>query len=265
MSQTLKISIVQSKIIWQDVQQNLDWFEGKLESIVGATDLIVLPEMFTTGFSMENSKLAEAPGGKAMQWMHRMAEKYNAVVVGSIMMNDQGKFFNRLVWMHPSGEAEFYDKRHLFRMANEHNHYTEGTSRLVFIYKGWKICPLICYDLRFPVWSRNRFINNQFDYDCLLYVANWPEKRSHAWKSLLVARAIENQSYVIGVNRIGNDGNGITYSGDSVVLDFKGEKVSKTERYGERVETVIITKNELDDYRVQFPAGLDADNFTVHL
>jgi predicted amidohydrolase len=150
-------------------------------------------------------------------------------------------------------------------MANEHNHYTEGTSRLVFIYKGWKICPLICYDLRFPVWSRNRFINNQFDYDCLLYVANWPEKRSHAWKSLLVARAIENQSYVIGVNRIGSDGNGISYSGDSVVLDFKGEKVSKTERYGERVETVIITKNELDDYRVQFPAGLDADNFTVHL
>ncbi len=265
MSQSLKITIVQTRIIWQDVQQNLRWFEGRLESITGTTDIIVLPEMFTTGFSMENEKLAEEPGGKGMQWMQKIATQYNAVVVGSIMMKDQGKFFNRLVWMHPSGESEFYDKRHLFRMANEHNHYTEGTSRLVFIYKGWKICPLICYDLRFPVWSRNRFLSDQFDYDCLLYAANWPEKRSHAWKSLLVARAIENQSYVIGVNRIGNDGNGIMYSGDSVVLDYKGEKVSTTERFGDRVETVTITKKDLEDYRIQFPAGMDADHFTVHL
>lgn len=265
MSQSLKITIVQTRIIWQDVQQNLDWFEGRLESITGTTDIIVLPEMFTTGFSMENEKLAEEPGGKGMQWMQKIATQYNAVVVGSIMMKDQGKFFNRLVWMHPSGESEFYDKRHLFRMANEHNHYTEGTSRLVFIYKGWKICPLICYDLRFPVWSRNRFLSDQFDYDCLLYLANWPEKRSHAWKSLLVARAIENQSYVIGVNRIGNDGNGIMYSGDSVVLDYKGEKVSTTERFGDRVETVTITKKDLEDYRIQFPSGMDADHFTVHL
>ncbi len=265
MNQTLHVTIVQSRIAWQDVQQNLDWFEAKMESISGATDIIVLPEMFTTGFSMENEKLAEESGGKSTQWMHRMASKYNAVVVGSIIVKDKAKFYNRLVWMHPSGEAEFYDKRHLFRMANEHNNYTEGTSRLVFYYKGWKICPLICYDLRFPVWSRNRLINNQHDYDCLLYVANWPEKRSHAWKSLLVARAIENQAYVIGVNRIGNDGNGIIYSGDSVVLNYMGEKISKTERFGDRVETITMTKKDLEDFRLQFPAGLDADNFTVHL
>lgn len=264
MNEELRITLVQTRIFWQDPAKNLEWFEARLDQITGKTDLIVLPEMFTTGFTMDAAKMAENAGGKAMKWMHTMAEKYQAVVVGSVIMHENKQYYNRLVWMHPNGQAEFYDKRHLFRMAGENEHYTAGGSRLVFYYKGWKICPLVCYDLRFPVWSRNRLINNEHDYDLLLYVANWPEKRSHAWKSLLVARAIENQAYVVGVNRIGNDGNGVMYSGDSAVFDFKGEKISKTERFGDRVETVSLLMQPLRDFRTQFPVGLDADNFTVH-
>ena len=259
----LSISMVQTRLFWQSPSENLEWLEGRLELITGKTDIIVLPEMFTTGFSMNSIQYAEAMDGAAMNWMHKMAEKKNAVLVGSMMMKEAGKFYNRLIWMHPDGRFELYDKRHLFRMGNEHEHYSAGNSRIVFQLNEWKICPLICYDLRFPVWSRNRLVNNEFDYDVLIYVANWPERRAHAWKSLLVARAIENQAYVVGVNRIGSDGNNVIYSGDSAVIDYTGERLSRTERYGDRCETVNISLDDLKKFRSDFPAGLDADQFTI--
>jgi predicted amidohydrolase len=263
MSVELKITILQSRIHWQDVQANLDGFTTRLEQLSGQTDLIVLPEMFQTGFSMQSQHLAETMDGKTVRWMAVTAEKYQAAVMGSLMIREGAAVFNRLIWMLPNGQVSWYDKRHLFRMASEHEHYHAGSKRLIIAYKGWNICPLICYDLRFPVWSRNRFIDGQFDYDCLIYVANWPEKRSHAWKSLLVARAIENQCYVVGVNRIGADGNQVQYSGDSAVLDFQGERISKTERFGDRMETIVLRKDALDAYRSSFPVFMDADRFQI--
>lgn len=263
MSVELKVTIVQSRIHWLDVQANLDWYSDRLKQLIGQTDLIVLPEMFNTGFSMDAEAFAEAMDGRTMQWMAEMAARYHAALVGSLMVKEHGAFFNRLIWMQPDGRFQCYDKRHLFRMAGEHQHYSAGDSRLVIHYKGWKICPLVCYDLRFPVWSRNRLMQQEYDYDCLVYIANWPDKRSHAWKSLLLARAIENQCYVIGVNRIGADGNQVQYSGDSAVIDYLGEKLSKTERFGDRIETVVLRKDTLDDYRKSFPALLDADQFNL--
>jgi len=259
----LKVSIIQTKIFWQEPEKNRDWLTEKLEMLYGTTDIIVLPEMFTTGFTMDASRFAEPIDGPTMQWMHQIAAKHRAAVVGSYIIKDKDKFYNRLIWMLPDGSFEYYNKRHLFRMSGEQNHYQGGGSRVVVKYKGWKICPLVCYDLRFPVWSRNRFINQEYDYDCLIYVANWPERRSHAWKSLLVARAIENQSYLVAVNRIGIDGNDINHSGDSGVFDFLGNRISKTERFGDKVETVTLMKNDLLEFRKQFPVSLDADNFNL--
>jgi len=263
MSNDLHVTLVQTKIHWQAPEENLAWFGSRLEQLFGKTDLIILPEMFTTGFSMEPGKFAEKTEGRAMQWMQDMASKYQAAVVGTLMMEERGAYYNRAVWMLPNGTYFFYDKRHLFRMAGEQNHYKQGEKRLIFEYKGWNICPLICYDLRFPVWSRNRILAGSYEYDLLIYMANWPEKRSFAWKSLLIARAIENQSFVAGINRVGNDGNGVMYSGDSVILDYTGEKISRTERFGDRVETVALKKTALLDFRAQFPAGMDADRFVI--
>jgi len=261
----LKLGFIQSKIFWQDKASNLKWFEEKINQLHSTCDLIVLPEMFNTGFSMQVNTLAEKMEENTMQWMHQMATKKAAVVLGSLIIEDQKKYFNRLIWMFPDGSYQYYDKRHLFRMANEHEHFASGNSRLVIDYKGWKICPLICYDLRFPVWSRNKQVNHDFDYDLLIYVANWPERRVFAWQNLLVARAIENLCYLAGINRIGLDGNNINYSGDSVVLNFLGEKISKTERFGDCVEIVELDLNALNEYRKAFPAGLDADDFSINL
>ena len=263
MNNQLNISIIQSKIIWESPEENRNWFASRMDQITGNTNIIVLPEMFTTGFTMNATRWAESTSGPTLEWMHAKADKFQAAIVGSIIVKEGSVFHNRLIWMLPNGTFFSYDKRHLFRMAGEDKHYTAGKSRLVLEYKGWRICPLICYDLRFPVWSRNRYQNNDFEYDLLLYIANWPEKRAHAWKSLLVARAIENQSYVIGVNRIGSDANGINYSGDSAVLDYVGEKISRTERYGDRVELVTLNLAALQDFRTQFPVGLDSDNFNI--
>jgi omega-amidase len=265
MNNVLNVSIVQSRIHWLDIPANLDWYASRLEQLNARTDLIVLPEMFNTGFSMDAAQFAETMVGPTVQWMSEKSAKHQAAVVGSIMIQENGQFFNRLIWMFPDGRFEYYDKRHLFRMAGEHKTYSAGRSRLIIQYKGWKICPMVCYDLRFPVWSRNRLINNEFDFDCLVYIANWPEKRSHAWKSLLIARAIENQCYVVGVNRVGADGNQIQYSGDSGVFDFLGQKCSTTERFGDRVETVTLHKEQLREFRQNFPALLDADQFSINL
>ena len=255
-AQNLRATLVQSKLHWEDVDANLQMFGEKISSI-NNTDVILLPEMFSTGFSMRPEIYAEEMNGKAVTWMRAIAEKKQAVICGSLMINGGGKFFNRLIWFQPDGKFFTYDKRHLFSMGDENNHYTAGKEKTIVQWRGWKICPLICYDLRFPVWSRNAE-----NYDLLLYVANWPERRSYAWKQLLVARAIENQCYTIGLNRVGADGNKINHSGDSSVIDMKGEILFQKQNE-EIIQTVELSKTDLENYRKEFPVLLDRDNFDL--
>jgi predicted amidohydrolase len=238
--------------------------EEKIWEIAGKTDLIVLPEMFTTGFTMNAANLAEPMNLTTFKWLRTQAAQTEAVVTGSYIVKENGAFFNRLIWMQPDGQYDVYDKRHLFRMANEHETYAAGTKRMVKELKGWKICPLICYDLRFPVWSRNQVQADlaTLAYDCLIYIANWPQVRSHPWTTLLQARAIENLSYVIGVNRVGIDGKGIAYSGDSSVIDFKGQTLFQVS-HEERIKTLTLNKDALMQFRAQFPAFMDADSYTL--
>ncbi len=271
----LNITTIQSSLYWENVQQNLEQFSQQIASINQATDLIVLPEMFNTGFTMNTTSVAEPMQGVTKQWMQETSKEKNCAVIGSVIIAENGNYFNRIILMRPDGLYETYDKRHLFRMANEDNYFTAGKKRLVSKIKGWKICPLICYDLRFPVWSRNKWSKieseNQSEaqllsaeYDILLYVANWPERRAHAWKSLLLARAIENQAFVIGVNRVGTDGNNINYSGDSAVINCMGKTLSKTNTNQACIETITLNYAELEEARKSFPVGLDTDDFTVN-
>lgn len=257
--QDLNTTLIQTKLHWQDVDANLEMFSGKIQAIQEPTDLIILPEMFPTGFSMDAATHAEQVEGKAWQWMKETAAEKGCVITGSIITEELGNHYNRLIWMRPDGSYETYDKRHLFRMAKEDEHYTAGTKRLIVDLKGWRVCPLICYDLRFPVWARNLD-----EYDLLIYVANWPEVRSAPWKTLLQARAIENLCYLAGVNRVGEDGNGFAHSGDSALIDFKG-KVLKTAANDEFVETFTLSKAAMDKFRSKFPAHLDADQFEINL
>jgi predicted amidohydrolase len=259
----LKIAYIQTTLHWQNVALNLSHFSRKLDEIKEQVDVLILPEMFTTGFTMKTSGLAEQKDGKAIKWMQEIARDKNAIVAGSLIFQEGKLFYNRLIWMQPDGNYKTYDKRHLFRMAGEQNEYASGNKRLLVNIKGWNICPLICYDLRFPVWSRNKMHNEKYEYDVLIYVANWPERRAFAWKSLLIARAIENQCYLIGVNRVGEDGNEINYSGDSVALDYLGNKISQMEGNAESTEIVTLNYSKLAQYRNQFPAGLDADHFEI--
>lgn len=261
--QDLKITIIQSNLHWENMEANLEMFSEKISSVKERTDLIVLPEMFSTGFTMNAKKHAETMSGKAVQWMKDRAKEKNCVVAGSVIIEENKKFYNRLLWMLPNGKFKTYDKRHLFRYANEQKYYAPGQKKLIVELKGWKICPLICYDLRFPVWIRNKTPRGKMDYDLILFVANWPERRNHPWKTLLMARAMENQCYVAGVNRVGNDGNNVYHSGDSAVINFKGEVISKTSPHEEAVETVTLSKKELDGWRKSFPAWMDADKFKL--
>jgi omega-amidase len=251
--QNLKITVIQPNIIWENPQANLEKYSKWIESIE-ETDLIVLPEMFTTGFSMEPEKLKETMAGPSVNWMKTVAAKKNAVVLGSLIIKDENKTVNRALWVFPNGEIRKYDKRHLFTMGEENLHYHPGKEKLIVEYKGWKFCPLVCYDLRFPVWARNTE-----DYDVLIYVANWPSPRHHVWKNLLISRAIENQSYCIGVNRIGIDGNGLKYSGDSVLVSPKGKGFFLGE--GEHVKTFELSYSELHKFREKFPLLNDRDSF----
>jgi predicted amidohydrolase len=257
MNSHLRVTLVQAEVAWQDPAANRRSLAACFRGLAGHTDLVVLPEMFSTGFSMEAEAHAEDMDGPTVGWMREEAAACGCVVTGSLIVRDGNRYFNRLVWARPDGTLEHYDKRHLFRMAEEHRHYTAGTQRLVVEWKGWRVCPLVCYDLRFPVWSRGRN-----DYDLLLYVANWPERRAGAWAALLKARAIENLSYVVGVNRVGRDGNGASYAGDSVALDFLGQPLS-SEGGGRRVETVVLDRESLEAWRRSFPAHLDADSFEL--
>ncbi|PKV66927.1 amidohydrolase [Pontibacter ramchanderi] len=255
----LRITIIQTALHWQDATANRQMFSEKLAAVAPATDLIVLPEMFTTGFSMDATSLAEEAEGPTLQWMKEEAARYSAVLTGSVIVKAGENYYNRLYWVRPDGTYEHYDKRHLFRMAKEHHTYTSGKEKLLVDLKGWSICPLICYDLRFPVWSRN----TGSQYDLLLYVANWPKPRANAWSALLQARAIENLSYVVGVNRVGTDGNGHPYSGDSAIIHPKGYKLLGTTE-AEGIHTIALSKQELTDFREAFPAHLDADDFTLN-
>lgn len=254
--QDLNLTLIQSDIHWQDVGANLAMFEEKIWQIEGETDIIVLPEMFNTGFSME-TRLAEPMNLTTFKWMKQMAAQTGAVITGSYMVKEEGKVFNRLVWMQPDGSYQKYDKHHLFRMADEHNHFNFGMERVIIEWKGWKICPLVCYDLRFPVWSRNQGL----EYDVLMYVANWPAVRISAWDSLLKARAIENVAYCVGLNRLGKDKNDIEYNGHTSAFGPKGDSMAFSEK--EEMISVILNADELKNFRKKFPAHLDADDFEV--
>jgi len=256
--QNLTINIIQSDLVWEDVAANLKAFTKKIKA-VKQSDLIVLPETFSTAFSMNSEHLAEPMNGKTMTWMATMAKEKNTVLAGSAILRENDHIFNRFIWMRPDGSFDKYDKRHLFRMGDEHNHFTAGSERLIVELKGWKICPQICYDLRFPVWSRNK----KQEYDLLLYIANWPEVRIPAWEKLLYARAIENQCYVAGVNRIGIDGNGVNCSGNSMLIDFKGDLIWKAKDLEEETKTVKVSLDDLNGFRKKFPVGMDADEFEV--
>ena len=256
----MTITLLQPNLFWHDPVANRAHLEEQIFSLPQPTDLIVLPEMFTTGFTMAARAVAEPMGLTTLRWLRQMAAQTNAVVTGSYAVREgQNTFFNRLVWMQPDGQFDTYDKRHLFRMAGEHEIYSAGNQRLIKEWRGWRICPLICYDLRFPVWSRNIQPN---PYDLLLYVANWPAPRQHVWNTLLQARAIENLSYVIGVNRVGTDGTGLTYAGGSAVIDFTGNVLFRAGDV-EMVHQKTLSLAELRAFRVRFPADLDADSFTL--
>ncbi|HTL80907.1 MAG TPA: amidohydrolase [Bacteroidia bacterium] len=268
----ISVSLIQSMLHWEDRAANLKMFDRFIENISQKTDLIVLPEMFTTGFSMNPQKLAEPTQGPTLDWMRTQAQRKNAVVTGSVMTEENGKYYNMLLWVRPDGSFEKYAKRHLFRMAGEEKKFEMGKEKLIVDLNGWKICPMVCYDLRFPVWSRNRWKNPstgsgsgelKADYDVLIYVANWPEVRANVWKTLLMARAMENNAYVIGVNRIGNDGSFIFHSGDSAIIDFKGMHLKTAIMGKEEVVTSILSQQLLAEFRKSFPAGMDADKFSI--
>lgn len=230
--------------------------EDRILKIQEPTDLILLPELFSTGFSMNTAILAEDMEGPTTRWLKKMASALSCCITGSLIIKEKGKFFNRLVFMYPSGEFSVYDKRHLFRMGKEHEYFNPGTKKMIVEYKNWKIRPLICYDLRFPVWSRNCM-----DYDVLIYLANWPESRKNVWEALLKARAIENLCYVIGVSRVGKDGNQINHTGQSMVFDYKGIEILRLPENVDTIGSVSLNKDELNRFRCTFPVHLDADKF----
>ncbi len=284
---TLSITTIQTNLHWEDKTANLEMLEEKIKSIKEKTEVVVLPEMFSTGFSMNPEKLAETMEEETVQWMKRVAAEKKIILTGSLIIKDTtpplplergpggeaatAAYFNRLVWMQPNGEYGIYDKRHRFAFAGEDDHYTAGTKRLITSVKGWKILPLICYDLRFPVWSRQspppleeagRRPDGEPEYDLLIYSANWPERRILAWKTLLQARAIENQCYTVGVNRVGTDGNGIYYGGESMVIDPLGE-ILYHKKDEEDIFTITLDKAHLDTIRAKFPFWKDADGFQI--
>ncbi len=216
----MRVTLLQSNLHWENPAANREMFGGKFTELIGKTDLVVIPEMFTTGFSMRSRELAETMDGPTILWLREEAAKIGAVIMGSMIIKSANEIFNRLLWVTPTGEVIHYDKKHLFTLAGEHKNFTPGSNKVIIEYMGWKICPLICYDLRFPEWARNKE-----NYDLLIYVASWPDRRREAWRTLLKARAIENQCYTIGVNRVGEDGSDLTYAGDSTVIDFAGKSM----------------------------------------
>ncbi|MGH8213798.1 MAG: amidohydrolase [Rhodanobacteraceae bacterium] len=260
--QALNISLVQGSTRWHDPAGNREYYGSLIAPLHGRSDLVVLPETFTSGFSNEAIAQAETMDGATMAWLREQSKALDAAITGSVQLRVGDDVFNRLLFVTPDGEVRQYDKRHLFRYADEHKRYAAGRERLIVEWRGWRICPLVCYDLRFPVYSRNRHSTGGFDYDLLVYVANWPSPRAYAWSTLLRARAIENLCYVAGVNRVGTDGNGHEYIGASAVLDFLGAPLSQDSDQ-ELVTTTTLSMPELIAHRERFPAWMDADAFTL--
>ncbi|MBP7496670.1 MAG: nitrilase family protein [Bacteroidales bacterium] len=267
----LNISIIQTDILWEKPQENLNKLDNILASDEfyntshkAAPDIIVLPEMFNTGFSMQPEKISDIFIVKTIEWMQLKALQTKALIVGSIIFRESNKHFNRLICMSPEGTYKVYDKRHLFGLAQENMHYTAGVTKLITKVKNWKIRPLICYDLRFPVWSKNILNNeNDFDYDCLIYIANWPKNRYYIWKALLIARAIENQSFVIGVNRVGSDGYGVEYSGNSLIIDYAGKIIYEAEEGKEDIAFATFNYENLYKFRKHYNFSPDWDKFKL--
>jgi omega-amidase len=264
---TLTISTIQTDLYWENKEANLRMLEEKIIALRGTTELVVLPEMFSTGFTMNASAYAEEMDGETVRWMKKMSIENRVIITGSIIAEADGAYFNRLIWMMPNGESGYYDKRHLFAYAEEDKYFSRGNKRFIASVKGWKINAQVCYDLRFPVWARQTHSTLDADepvaeYDILLYVANWPDRRIHAWKTLLCARAIENQCYVVGVNRVGTDGNKLYYSGNSLVIDPLGEVLYHMAD-AEDVFTITLQKEKLEESRSKFPFLKDADNFRL--
>lgn len=260
--QDLKINLLQDILHWEDAAANRAHFTGILQQLK-QPDLVLLPEMFNTGFTVHPEKVAEEMDGPSIAWMRNMAVSNGFALAGSLIIHEEGRYFNRLIFMHPDGRADFYDKRHLFRMGGEDRHFGMGQKQLIVDYRGWKILPLICYDLRFPVWARNRFIDGQFAYDFAFYLANWPAARSHPWKALLMARAIENQAYVAGLNRVGEDGEGIAYTGDSRVIDPKGDIIASADAPQVAILEAVLSYTSLQTFRQKFQVALDWDRFSL--
>lgn len=254
----LKIALIQSDLVWENPKQNRYNFSKKIDSIKDPVDLIVLPEMFTSGFTMNASAEAESMQGETVKWMQELAIKKQSAITGSIIIKENEDYFNRLLFVHPSGKIETYDKRHTFTLAGEGKVYSAGTKKLIVEYKGWKICPLVCYDLRFPVWARNIE-----EYDILLYVANWPKPRINAWDILLKARAIENMCYCVGVNRVGKDKSNHEYSGHSAVYNVLGEEISTIKPNQEQTEIVVLNKNHIYTNRDKLQFLNDKDEFSL--
>ena len=270
MAKNLRVTLVQQPLVWENPKATLQHLTSVLQPIKkGSTDVIVLPETFNTGFAVESPQLAEQEGGPTMLWMAELAATKRAAVCGSLMIKDKKKIYNRFIWMYPDLSYNTYDKRHLFRMSKEFEVFSQGKESVLIEHNGWSICPQVCYDLRFPVWSRNRLAKLSEtqvapEYEVLLYVANWPKARSFAWNQLLIARAIENQCYVVGVNRVGKDGNGVDHAGDSVVLDPLGQKISKIKGAKPAVETVTLDAKSITQLRQSFPVLMDGDSFKVY-
>ncbi|WP_298237696.1 amidohydrolase [uncultured Algibacter sp.] len=258
MQNLLNIALIQSDLVWENPELNRINFSKKIEAISNEVDIIVLPEMFTSGFTMNASQVAESMNGITVKWMLEQAVKTNAVITGSLVIKENNTYYNRLLFVEPSGYISTYNKRHTFTLVGENKVYTAGTEKVIINYKGWKICPLICYDLRFPVWARN-----VADYDVLIYVANWPKPRVTAWDALLKARAIENMSYCVGVNRVGKDGLNSTYSGHSVVYDVLGNTMTSFQPNKEQIEIVTLDKRHIETYRNKLKFLDDKDNFTL--
>ena len=256
----MRITIVQSPLHWESPEMNRQMFAQKISTLRGLTDLVMLPEMFTTGFSMNATLLAEPVNGPTLAWMRELSNTLNAAITGSFICSAGEQYFNRLLFVRPDGSFDHYDKKHLFALTGEHHHYVAGKDRITVLWQGWRICPLICYDLRFPAWARN-VTKADAPYDLLLFVANWPARRAHHWRTLLAARAIENQSFVAGVNIAGTDGNGFEYTGDSAIIDYSGQALAQIPEGKADMITVELSLEDLQAYRQQLPFLKDADRF----
>ncbi|MCF8227317.1 MAG: nitrilase family protein [Bacteroidales bacterium] len=260
----LKISFIQSDIVWEDPEENRKKFADKISKLKSGDHLIILPEMFNTAFPVDPRQFAEKIDGPTFEWMHESAKQANAVITGSLMIEDDGRYFNCLVWMEPSGNYRTYFKRHVFHLGEESGFISKGMGKIICDLHGWKISPMICYDLRFPVWVKNTYRDGKFEYDLLIFVANWPEIRNYPWKQLLIARAMENQSYVIGLNRVGVDDKGMSYSGDSMLIGPDGKVLSAAGAGKEESISTRLSAGDLKEFRKSFNVGADWDNFTIH-